>query len=535
MRRRAGWLLAVPPLLVLVVFFGIPLVGMLHRGLWPDGSVDVGGVADVLSRARVHRVLWFTLWSAAVATAITLVLGLPIAHVLYRLRFPGRQLLRSAVSVPFVLPTVVVGVAFRTLLSESGPLGFLDLDGTATAILAALVFFNVSVVVRGVGTAWAALDPRPGEAAATLGASPAQRFRTVTLPALLPSIVSSASVVFLFCATAFGVVLTLGGLRYSTVETEIYLLTTQFLDLRAAATLSVLQLLFVGVLLLLSSRARPVPASSRPAPQRRPARPDVPWLVVTVVVVAFLAAPVVSLVIRSLRPQGSWSLAGYRGLRHDVLQATANSVEVATIATVVAVVLALMVAAVVTRPTYGDGERRARAVLDGAFMVPLGVSAVTIGFGMLVTLDRPPLDFRDSLALVPIAQALVALPLVVRVIAPVLRGIDDRQRQVAASLGAGPFRSFTTVDLPLMARPLAAATGLAFAVCIGEFGATSFLVRPDRPTLPVMVFRLIGRPGPDSFATALAASVVLATVTVVVMALAEQFRGLGDSPYERVR
>lgn len=521
-RLRAA-ALALPPLLVLAVFFGVPLAGMLERGLWPDGQWDFGGMVDVLSRARIRRVIWFTLWSASLATVITVLLGIPVAHVLYRLRFPGRQALRVIVTVPFVLPTVVVGVAFRTLLAESGPLGFLGLDGTAAAIIAALVFFNISVVVRGVGTAWAALDPRPGEAAATLGATPWQRLRTVTLPALLPAVASSASVVFLFCATAFGVVLTMGGLRYATVETEIYLLTTQFLDLRAAATLSLLQLAFVGVLLFVTSRAKSVRASSRPMGPRGPRRADLPWAAVTVVVVMALAAPVVSLVVRSLRPRGEWSLIGYRALREDLVEATVNSLVIAAVATVTAVALALMVSIVVSRPSRTVRERRVRSVFDAIFMLPLGVSAVTIGFGMLVTLAQPPLNFRDSVALVPIAQALVALPLVVRVVAPVLRGIDDRQREAAASLGAGPWRTFVTVDVPLAWRPLAAATGLAFAVCIGEFGATSFLGRPDRPTLPVLVFRLIGRPGVENFSTALAASVVLAGLTVLVMTVAERF------------
>ena len=81
-----------------------------------------------------------------------------------------------------------------------------------------------------------------------------------------------------------------------------------------------------------------------------------------------------------------------------------------------------------------------RTAFDGVFMLPLGVSAVTLGFGFLITLDEPPLDLRDSPLLVPIAQALVALPLVVRILAPVLGGVDDRLRQAAATLGASPWR-----------------------------------------------------------------------------------------------
>ena len=233
-RYRLGTLaLAAVPLVALTVFFLYPVAGMLARGFWPEGSFDPGAVLEVLGRPRVRRVLWFTLWSAASATLISVVAGVPVAFALHRLRFPGRDLLRALVVVPFVLPTVVVGVAFRQLIAPSGWLGGLGLDGTAAAIVAALVFFNISVVVRTVGSFWEAIDPRREEAAAALGASPWQVWRTVTLPALRPGIVSAATVVFLFCATAFGVVLTMGGLRYANVETEIYLLTTQELDLTA--------------------------------------------------------------------------------------------------------------------------------------------------------------------------------------------------------------------------------------------------------------------------------------------------------------
>jgi thiamine transport system permease protein len=119
---------------------------------------------------------------------------------------------------------------------------------------------------------------------------------------------------------------------------------------------------------------------------------------------------------------------------------------------------------------------------------------------------------------------MVALPLVVRTLAPVLRAVDDRQRQVAATLGARPWQVLLTVELPVIWRPLLAAVGLALAVSLGEFGATSFLARPDQPTLPVVIYRLIGRPGADNLGMALAASVILAVVTVTVMGLVERLR-----------
>ena len=200
-----------------------------------------------------------------------------------------------------------------------GPLGFLGLDGTPVAIVAGLTFFNVAVVIRAVGASWESLDARPGEAAAALGASPRQVFRTVTLPALRPALVSAASVVFLFCATSFGVVLTLGGLRYSSVETEIYLLTTQLLDLQAAAALSIVQLVAVTALLV-AGRA----AARRPRRRRRtrrspgrggPRREDAPQLAATVLrSCCWSPRRSPRCVLGCLRVDDGWGLANYRGL-----------------------------------------------------------------------------------------------------------------------------------------------------------------------------------------------------------------------------
>jgi thiamine transport system permease protein len=528
--------LAVLPVAAVGVFFVLPVSGMVARGFFPDGELDVAGVLDVLARERVHRVLWFTLWSAAAGTLLSVLLGLPGAYVLHRLDLPGRRLVRAALLVPFVLPTVVVGVAFRQLLRESGPLGFLGLDQTPAAIVAGLVFFNVAVVIRAVGASWESLDRRPAEAAASLGATPWQVLRTVTLPALRPAIVSAASVVFLFCATAFGIVLTLGGVRHATVETEIYLLTTSVFDLQAASALSVLQILVVVVLLLTAQRLRAVPDASVARVQPRPHRPgrgDVPALAATLLLLGLVAAPIVALVAGSLRVDGAWSAENYRALTTSgeqqallvpVTDALATSLRTAVDATWMALGTGLLVALVVTRRSRSRAERRIRGGLDAFFMLPLGVSAVTLGFGFLITLDQPPLDLRDSVLLVPIAQALVALPLVVRTITPVLGGIDDRQRQAAASLGASPLRTVLTVDLPVVWKPLLAAAGFAFAVSLGEFGATSFLARDEQPTLPVVIFRLLGHPGELNYGMALAASVVLAATTALVVLAVERLR-----------
>lgn len=532
---QTGALLAAAaiPLAFLAVFFVLPVVGMTLRGFRPDGTWDFGIVPDVLGRSRIQRVVWFTIWIAALATALSVALGLPVAHALYRTRLPVRGVWRALIVMPFVLPTVVVGVAFRTLLVSSGPLGFLGLDGTWVAIVLAMVFFNLGVVVRTVGAAWEGIDPRPAEAAAALGASPAQVFRTITWPALRPAVLSATSVVFLFCAGAFGVVLTLGGLRYSTIETEIYLQTVDLFDLRAAAVLSLLQFVVVIGLLavteILRMRRKTVRRTARRATLVRPG-----WSAgVTALVIVFILTPIAALVIRSLHSGDSWSLDNYRrlgtvgdgtALQVTALHALSTSWRIAVDATLMALTLGLIVAFVVSRRPASRVARGVLGVLDGVFMLPLGISAVTVGFGFLITLDRPPLDLRTSPWLVPIAQALVALPLVVRTVLPALRSVDSRQREAARALGASAARAFVTVDLPVVIRPVLAAAGFALAVSFGEFGATSFLARPQNPTLPVVIYQLIGRPGEVNFGMAIAASVILAAVTATIMGLVERLR-----------
>ncbi|MGB7449916.1 MAG: iron ABC transporter permease [Ornithinimicrobium sp.] len=535
--------LAVLPLLFVAVFFMLPLGGMLSRGFFPADAtgvhrLDVSAVPEVLGRGRTLGVLWFTLAMATAGTVCSVVLGVPVAFAVYRLRFVGRTAVRAVVMMPFVLPTVVVGVMFRALLTPGGPAGFLGWDGHWISILLALVFFNLAVVVRTVGTTWHGMDRRAADAASALGATPWQVFTTVTLPALGPAIISAATLVFLFCSTAFGVVLTLGGLRYGTIETEIYFLTTQFFDLQAAAVLSVLQIVVVLVLLGGAARARSATQSSlargsAAGSERAPRRTDVPVLLVAAAAVAGVVLPLASLVWRSLHDGGSFTLRYYRllgdpdaspALRVSVTDAVVNSLRTALDATVLAVVLGLAVSILVTRRPRRARERHLLAGMDALFMLPLGVSAVTVGFGFLITLDTPPLDLRSSPILVPIAQATVALPLVVRTLTPVFAGVDVRLTQAAAALGAGPVRAAWTVEAPVIVRPLLAAVGFAFAVSLGEFGATSFLARPERPTVPVLIYDLISSPGADNAGMALAASVVLALLTTTVITSVERLR-----------
>jgi len=161
-------------------------------------------------------------------------------------------------------------------------------------------------------------------------------------------------------------------------------------------------------------------------------------------------------------------------------------------------------------------------IFDLGLMLPLGVSAVTLGFGMLIALDDPPLDLRTSRWLVPVAHALVGIPFVMRTLVPTLRSIDDRLREAAAVLGASPTRVFREIDLPIAGRAVAVGAAFAFAISLGEFGATSFLPRqPDRLTAPLALFRLLGTPGDLLRGQAMALAVLLMLLTAACVLVIE--------------
>jgi len=543
-RRAAGvglpsWV-AVVPAAFLAVFFLYPVATILVEGLGLlEGLEGLRRLVELPGRSSFRSVAWFTLWQAAASTVLTVLVALPGAHLLARRRFRGRALLRAVTTVPFVLPTVVVGGAFLALFDRFGlDDGPLRLTRTAGAILVAHVFFNVAVVLRTVGTFWEGLDPRAGEQARVLGATPWQAFRWVTWPALRPAVAAAASIVFLFCFTSFGVVLVLGGPARATLETEVWRHAVSRGDLASATAVAVVQLAAVVATVVASNRLqrrravvqRPV----RRAPLPRAGRGLLAGNLALLAVV--LGLPLVVLVERSLRRVGSgsgarpggwsggWTLDHYASLADRVnllpvsaLGALGNSLLFAVVAAGLATVVGGLASVVVVH-----GRRTVARAFDLGMMLPLGASAVTLGFGMLLALDEPPLDLRSSRWLVPVAHALVGVPFVMRTVVPTLRSVDQRLREAAATLGASPARVRREVDGPLAVRALAVGAAFSVAVSLGEFGATSFLPRhPDRLTAPLALFRLLGVPGGALRGQAMALAVVLMLLTATAVLVIE--------------
>jgi thiamine transport system permease protein len=470
---------------------------------------------------NVAGIVWFTAWQAAVSTVLTLLIGTLPAYVLARYSFRGRRALMAATTVPFVLPTVVVGAAFLALLPSSW-------HGTARAMIVAHVFFNVAVVVRLVGSMIAVVPHDLIGAARTLGASPSRAARLIMLPLLRPALWSAAAVVFLFSFTSFGVAKLLGGPTHPTLEVEIARRATQLGDVSGAAVLSAMQLALLAVVILWTSRRQRRAAVELPgatAPHRP--RGSHERRLVTAVgagICLFVGAPIVALVSRSFDVGGAWSTSAWTklgateirpgvGLGVDPVASVATSLRFAVVAAFIATIIGFLAATAINAAT------RFGRLLDAGLMLPLATSAVTIGLGMLITFDAPPVDWRARWWLVPLGHALVAVPFVVRAMLAVLRAIPRDLRSAAATLGATPIRAWWQVDARALRRPLLAGAGFSAAISLGEFGATTILTRSGSETLPIAIGRLLGRAGALPRAQAFAlATILLVLTTVIVMA-----------------
>jgi len=556
--RGRPWLRLLPavlPLAFLLLFYFYPLSSILSLSLAPEGELSLAPLAELIESPRYLRVAWFTTWQAAVSTLLTTALALPAAYVFARYQFPGKSIIQALTTVPFVLPTMVVSMAFTAFLGPRGAvnrvlmalLGLdrppLDLQHTLAIILLAHVFYNYTLVVRIVGTYWSNINPHLEEAARVLGSGRWQAFRKITLPLLKPAIGAAALLIFIFCFTSFGVILVLGGPRFATLEVAIYRQTVHYLNQPLAAALSLIQIGFTFGLMVaytrLQSHQRPVERQSRRATQRPPVHLGERAIVwgSLILILALLALPLAALVLRSLTSgaEGFPTLTFYRQLfenpRNSVfyvppIAAVRNSISFALATTVLSVTLGLMAATVLD----GHARRSAqpasplRRLLDPIFMLPLGTSAVTLGLGYIVTLDEPPLNLRTSPLLIVLAHTLVALPFVVRSVLPALRSIDPRLREAARMLGASPWQIWREIDLPIVARAVLVGAVFAFTVSMGEFGATSLIARPERPTLPVAIYRLMSRPGATNYGQALAMSTLLMLVCAVSFIAIERFR-----------
>jgi thiamine transport system permease protein len=502
---------------------------------WPLGKILWMGFSGewihAIITTRVASLVWFTIWQASLSAGLSLLFGIPGAYVLYHRSFPGQKFLRAFITVPFMLPTIVVAIGFtafrqlpfisQLLLGHSG----------VPIIICANVFMNYSLAVRIIGGVWTTLDTGLEGAAALDGAGRLRTFASITLPQLGNSIASAGALIFLYCAANFGLVLVLGGASVKTIETEIYIATTQYLDLSKAAGLVLIQTLLTISAFLVAQRLSKGQMNffSGTSLERRQVidRRDLPAGIITsgfIGLVIFL--PLVTVVWRAFRIGNSFGVRNFANLggfgARDVLSisvghAAINTVRNAIITTFLSIAIGVLIAYLLSRPRANDQNGTFSRAMDILFQMPVGISSVVLGLGYLACFGGGLFPLRSSWLVTPIAQSLLSIPLVIRMVHPALTSIDNQLRETASTESATPSQIWWLIEMPIIRNVILMATGYATVIAIGEFGAANFLAYGDQGTLPTVLYQLISRPGAQNYGMAMAASSLLIGTALLIM------------------
>lgn len=537
-------------------FYFYPLFTVLAQGLG-----DRAAWWATLVAANTWKVLGFTIWQATLSTIATLIVGLPGAYLIAHYRFRGQSVLRALTAIPFVMPTLVVAAGFNALLGERGWLNLglsalnwplIPFTGTLGAILLAHVFYNTTIIIRLVGDFWSHLDPRLAQAAQVLGANPLETFWRVTLPLLTPALLAAALLIFILDFTSFGVILVLGGPGFATLEVEIYRQTLAFFNLPAAAALTFLQMVCMFALTFIytrlsaqvtrSTNLRSTAFSQKSLTTFR--QRLIAFMIISLLLIMLLS-PLAALAARSVTHLAAdrgeriaiqptltfdYYLALFKNERGQAffttpIQSLGNSVGYALITVMLSLFLGLPTAWVLAESqNQSRRSRLKRDLLNATLMLPLGTSAITLGLGFLLAFGRPPFAWRASPLIIPLAHTLIAFPFVVRALLPTWQSIRPSWRAAAATLGASPFEVWWRIDLPLIGRATLVAAAFAFALSLGEFGATALLTRPEFPTAAIAIYTYLGQPGDLNYGRALALSTLLMLVTATSILLIERLR-----------
>ena len=514
------------------MLWAVPLAFVAVLFYWPISEVVVLGLSGnwlgLLLEPKTFGLIWFTLWQAVVSTIVTVLVAIPGAYLLYRRSFRGQQLIQALITVPFVLPSIVVAVGFtvfRNIHEFYQGLGLTFLADPVYWIIAAHVFVNYSIAVKTIGGVWATLDSEIESAAELDGAGRLRTLVSISLPQLRPAIYSAAALIFLFSATSFGIVLVLGGGQVETIETAIFFAATQRLDLELAAALVLVQTLITALAFIVGTKLakgsfgleQVFEGSHKPKIDRR----DLSAVVVSAVIwVGLLAMPLILVLVEAFNVKGAFGFENFanlatRGAR-DLLnitfvEAAGNSIRNMAIAAVIAFGLGTLISWLLARTRYRS--------LDLIFLVPLGVSSVVLGFGFLISFDAEWFPLRSTWLIVPLAQALIALPMVIRLVYPALVSIGKEPIEQAQLDGATSWQTWRFIQSKMIRGLLGTALGFAAIISLGEFGASSFLANGSQATVPTLLYRLIARPGEQNYGMAMAVSAILIVLSALVVYL----------------
>jgi thiamine transport system permease protein len=295
-------------------------------------------------------------------------------------------------------------------------------------------------------------------------------------------------------------------------------------DVSGAMLLSALQLVIIALLFVVTTKAssKKFEQSTRPTISRQKSLQTRKQKVIAATIISiatlFAIVPVLAIALKSINTNSRFTTTAWRTVftSPEIAQSITKTLIYAVISMSLATLLGLLSACSVA---YNNNFR----FISGLTTLPVVISAVSIGLGIIITFDTQPFDWRGAQLMLPLAHTLVALPLVMRIISPVLQAIPDSLRQASSVLGASPQQTWLNIDFKIIRRAAISAAAISATVSIGEFGASSFLARRGAETLPVMISRLLSRPGDSLQSQAFALATLLVMLSLVIIFVIDSF------------
>jgi thiamine transport system permease protein len=435
--------------------------------------------------------LRFTVVQAALSSALSVALAVPLARALARRQFRGRRVLVTVLGAPFILPVIVAVLGLLAVFGRSGwvnqvltlagvpPFSIYGLHG----VVLAHVFFNLPLATRLLLLGWQAIPQERFRLAAQLNMTPMVFFRILERPMLLRVVPGALALVFVICLTSFAVALTLGGgPRATTLELAIYQAFRFDFDLARAALLSVAQVTVAGAAAALALWIVP-PLHMGFGYAEGERRWDAPGGIVRVwdagiigLAIGFLGLPLLAV-----------CLAGVTGLADlpaAVWAAAIRSLGVAGLSIAVLLALAL--------PMAGWIALRRRGAVEAIGLLGMAASPLMIGTGWFILMNPWINPMTLALPVTALVNALSALPFVLRILVPAFKETMSSFGRLTMALGMGRLAIWRFVILPRCRRPIGFAAGLTGALSVGDLGVIALFADPDRATLPLMLYRLMG-------------------------------------------
>ncbi len=500
-----------------------------------------------------QNVLEFTLLQSFSSTILTLIISIPIAWTLGRHRWPFESLIRTVLTLPFVIPSIIAAMGILTLVGSHG----LDLrtnEGTWWwTLIISHAWFNMALIIRFCEPLLSKLDPDLEEQLRLLphGRTRASRIKNLWAPLLLPSIVAAACMTFVFSFTSFALVRWIT-VRDNTLESMMaevsssagiqgYMEPTSDIVMGASLIQFTILLASLWLTSVIQRDRKAILPQARPEHVRKPNSRG--WLVILPALI-FAVLPLISVVIGSFRIRDlgesgggfRWGTDGWNQAYHGsfsfapMSEAILNSLGYAAITILVALPLGYALAS-----TINDLEKRnpnLARLLDVFTMLPFALSAAMVGLGVLLGIIK--LDVSSAYqfwALPSLAHIMLTTPFVVRIMLPALRSLDNSYDENARVLGMDEFSRFIKIKIPLLKGSIIISSIFVTAMSLGEFGA-SFIVakNSDWTTMPLLIDAWRAKPMKDplSAPASNAVATVLMVITMGLFMFAERFRNNRD-------